>query len=167
MEFLKILLLCVLAAVAYGLLQDQVTARVCVEYFTVGHPPVFPTQDPTLLALGWGVLATWWVGVLLGLPLALVARLGPRPKLTARDLTRPLLTLLGVTAVVALLAGVAGYGSARAGGVWLLEPLASAVPPGKHAAFLADAWAHTAAYACGLIGGIVVWAWAWRKRRGT
>jgi len=68
-----IVLLCVLAAVAYGVVHDQVTVRVCVEYFTVGHPPVFPTDDPTLLGLGWGVLATWWVGVLLGLGLAVAA----------------------------------------------------------------------------------------------
>jgi hypothetical protein len=34
MEFFKILLLRVLAAIAYGTLQAQVTARLCVEYFT-------------------------------------------------------------------------------------------------------------------------------------
>src|SRR5438105_3328307 len=40
MESAKILLLSVATAVAYGIVQDQVTARVCVEYFTIGHPPV-------------------------------------------------------------------------------------------------------------------------------
>jgi hypothetical protein len=33
---MRILLLSVAAAVLYGILQDQVTARICVEYFTVG-----------------------------------------------------------------------------------------------------------------------------------
>jgi hypothetical protein len=28
---------------------------VCVEYFTIGHQPIFHTDDPTLLAFGWGV----------------------------------------------------------------------------------------------------------------
>jgi hypothetical protein len=58
-ESLKIILLCIVAAIVYGILHDQVTARVCVEYFTIGHPPIFHTDDPTLLALGWGVIATW------------------------------------------------------------------------------------------------------------
>ena len=53
-ETVKIVLLCIAAAVVYGILHDQVTARVCVEYFTIGHPPVFNTDSPTLLALGWG-----------------------------------------------------------------------------------------------------------------
>ena len=48
--------------------------------FTIGHPPVFATDDPTLLGLGWGVIASWWVGLLLGIPLALVARAGGRSK---------------------------------------------------------------------------------------
>jgi hypothetical protein len=63
MSSLRIILLCILAAVVYGILHDQVTARVCVEYFTVGHPPIFHTESPTLLAIVWGFVATWWVGL--------------------------------------------------------------------------------------------------------
>jgi hypothetical protein len=37
MESLKIVLLCVGAAVTYGVLHDQVTARVCVEYFPIAQ----------------------------------------------------------------------------------------------------------------------------------
>ena len=56
-EWLKIIGLGVVGAVAYGIAHDNVTARVCVEYFTIGHVPIFGTENPTLLALGWGVLA--------------------------------------------------------------------------------------------------------------
>jgi hypothetical protein len=59
MEFIKIVLLSILAAVSYGICHDQVTARICIEYFTIGHAPVFRTTSPTLLALGWGVIASW------------------------------------------------------------------------------------------------------------
>ncbi len=62
MQSIAIIFLCVFSAVVYGILHDQITARICVEYFTIGHPPVFGTDDPTLLGLGWGVIATWWVG---------------------------------------------------------------------------------------------------------
>jgi len=61
MQFTRIVLTCVVASVLYGILHDQVTAHICVEYFSVFHSPVFPTESPTLLALGWGVIATWWM----------------------------------------------------------------------------------------------------------
>jgi hypothetical protein len=67
METVKIVLLCILSAIIFGILHDQVTARACVEYFTIGHPPIFDTDSPTLLAFGWGIIATWWVGLILGI----------------------------------------------------------------------------------------------------
>src|SRR5215468_9910325 len=117
-ENLKIILLCISAAVGYGVLHDQVTARICLEYFTVFHPPMFATQSATLQALGWGVIATWWVGLFLGLLLMLAARAGPRPKLTAGSLINPIGRLLIVMACCALIAGglgffLATYGLAR------------------------------------------------------
>src|SRR5690349_18959242 len=108
METIKIVLLCILSAVVYGILHDQVTARVCVEYFTIGHPPMFDTDSPTLLALGWGIIATWWVGLLLGIPAALVSRLGSWPKYDAAHLIRPVCGLMVVMGCASLLAGLAG-----------------------------------------------------------
>src|SRR5437762_268271 len=109
MEFLKIVGLGILAAVSYGIIHDQITARVCVEYFTIGHPPLIPSTSPTLLALAWGVVATWWVGLPLGFTLASAARLGHRPKLLAAQLTPLILRLLATMAAVALFAGIVGY----------------------------------------------------------
>jgi hypothetical protein len=164
MRALAIVLLCVVAAVAYGIAHDQVTARVCVEYFTLGHPPLFRTQDPTLLALGWGVIATWWVGLLLGVPLALAARAGRRPPRSVGSLVRPVVGLLAVMAFCAAAAGIVGWLLARDGTVYLFGPLADAVPADKHAAFLADLWAHSASYLVGLAGGAVVVGMVWRSR---
>jgi hypothetical protein len=155
-ESVKIILLCVSAAVVYGIAQDQVTARVCVEYFTIGHPPVFDTDSPTLLAFGWGVLATWWVGLPLGIAGAVVSHVGSWPKFSARQLMPPILCLMAAMGPASLLAGVIGYFVARSGAVWLLEPLASRVPASKHDLFLADLWAHVTAYGAGFVGGIVV-----------
>jgi hypothetical protein len=165
-QFLAIVALCVLSAIAYGILHDQVTARICVEYFTIGHPPIFGTDDPTLLGLGWGVIATWWVGVLLGIPLACAARLGRAPKRTARSLLWPLIVLMTISAVCAAVAGLTGATLARAGVVWLIAPLAHTVPQERHAAFLTDLWAHNASYASGFIGGAVL-IWRVWSRRGA
>jgi hypothetical protein len=165
-ESLKIVLLSVLATVSYGILQDQVTARVCVEYFTVGHPPVFATDDPTLLALGFDTLASWWVGALMAAPLLWTARSGrERPKLTWRDLFKPALLLMGMTGFFAFIAGVFGFGLARVGAIRLWEPLGSRVPSGKHSLFLADAFAHGTAYLAGFVGALVICAWVRQERQ--
>ena len=164
MEACKIILLSVAAAVGYGILHDQVTARVCVEYFTVGHPRIFPTEDPTLLAMGWGTLATWWFGLFLGIPLALISRLGPPPRLPAGALLKPILILLLGVGSIALVAGCIGYLSAGAAFAPLVEPAIVRLPLEKRAPYLADSCAHAAAYVAGFILGTMVWAWAWRQR---
>ncbi|MBX9791060.1 MAG: hypothetical protein K2Y37_19245 [Pirellulales bacterium] len=164
MPSLKIAALCIGSAIVYGIVHDQVTARVCVEYFTIGHPPVLNTESPTFLALGWGIIATWWVGAILAVPAMLSARVGSWPKLTAADLVQPIAMLLMAMAVASLAAGVAGYFTARAGHVWLVEPLASRVPHEKQVTFLADLWAHSAAYGVGFVGGLAVCIWAIVRR---
>lgn len=165
MESLKIILLCIVAAIVYGILHDQVTARVCVEYFTIGHPPVFHTDNPTLLAFGWGVIATWWMGLILSIPAVLASRVGAWPKFRAADLIRPIACLLLVMAVSSLLAGIAGYFVARAGGVRLFGTIASRVPPAKHVVFLADGAAHLAAYGVGFFGGLALCGRVRSRRR--
>lgn len=167
MSAIRIVLLSVAAAITYGILHDLVTAHVCVEYFTIGHPPlfVFDTTSPTLLALGWGVVATWWVGVGLGVPLAIVARAGPRPRRSPRSLVRPILALMLAAALTATAAGVTGWLLARAGVVFLVGDLAGQVPRDRHAAFLADLWAHSASYAVGGLGGLIVLVRVWQSRR--
>ena len=165
LEWFKIVLACVLAAIVYGVLHDQITARICVEYFTIGHPPVFATEDPTLLGLGWGVIATWWVGLILGIGLAGASRLGKRPKRTLAESRAPIAILLASMAVIALLAGLIGNAAARSGGVVLVGPLASEVPEAAHVGFIADLWAHLASYISGFLGGVVVLVWTWRQRK--
>jgi hypothetical protein len=165
MQSLGIVLMCIVAAVCYGIAHDQVTARVCVEYFTVGHPPIFGTDDPTLLGLGWGIIASWWVGLLLGVPLAIVARAGSRPKRSVDSLVRPVACLLGVMAVSALVAGLVGWLLASTGAVFLVGPIARKLPPDRHVPFLIDLWAHSASYLVGLVGGIVISVRVWRARQ--
>jgi hypothetical protein len=144
MESLKIILMSISAAISYGIIHDQITARICVEYFTIGHPPIFATEDPTLLGVGWGILATWWVGLFLGVLLAIVARAGKLPKRSAVSVVGPVAALMLISACGAVFAGLLGWMLATRGIVQLVEPLASGVPSDKHVAFLIDAFAHTA-----------------------
>jgi len=162
-----IIFICIAFSILYGIIHDQITARICVEYFTIGHPPVFGTDDPTLLGIGWGIIATWWVGLLLGIPLAFAARVGRRPKRSVGSLLRPIVTLLGVMAASAVLAGAIGGILGKTGMVFLVGSLAREVPKERHVPFLVDLWAHSASYFVGFVGGLIVIARVWRSRRQT
>lgn len=167
MQSLKIVLTCIVAAIVYGIVHDQFTAHICVEYFSVFHPPVFETDSPTLLGLGWGVIATWWVGAFLGVLLALSARLGSRNKTDARQLLRPILKLLLTMGLLAALAGLTGFVLASRGVIVPPAWIATILPHQKHARFMADWWAHNASYLVGFLGGIVLCILTIRTRFST
>jgi hypothetical protein len=165
METFKIVLVCIAAAVIYGIVHDQITVRICVEYFTVFHPPVFATQSPTLLAFGGGFIATWWVGAFLGVLLAVAARAGSRPKLSATTLLKPIGKLLAVMAGCAFVAGLIGFVLAKRDLIFPPAWVSYNLPPTVHARFMADWWAHNASYAVGFFGGIVLGVMQYRRRR--
>jgi hypothetical protein len=133
----------------YGLVHDQITIRVCPEYFTVFHPRIMDTENLTFIALGWGVVATWWMGAGIGFVLGLAARWGAWPTRTWVELVRPVTFLLCVMAVCALVCGILGYrfGTIPAG---LADQLSTAI----YRRFAADWWAHMASYASGFFGGL-------------
>lgn len=165
LEGFRIVLLAMAAAILYGGLHDLVTAHVSPEYFTVAHPPVFATRSPVLLALGWGVLSTWWVGLVLGLLLASAARIGTAPRLGWRSLRRPIAWLMLASAAAALLACLVGgwLGAGRL--VALPAEWAQLIPSDRHAPFLAVAFAHSASYGAGAMGGLFLMLRTMRQRR--
>src|SRR5262249_31049965 len=126
-------------------------------------PHVIDTHSPNLVALTWGVLSTWWFGLVLGIPLAIVARAGDAPQRTARDFVRPLLILLICTAFVSAIAGLVGFVLTRLG---LADDLVELrLPEPRQANFVAVMFAHNAAYLAAAIGGIVMCVRTWERRR--
>jgi hypothetical protein len=103
-EAVRIIGLTVLTGVGYGIANDMVACRDCIEYFTVGHRydgtelrnRPLKTLNPTLNAIAWGAIA--------GAILALIAR-APIPglivKITAAQLTPYLAISAAVTILVA------------------------------------------------------------------
>jgi hypothetical protein len=164
MEAARIVAFCLATAIAYGILHDQVTAHLCVEYFSIAHPRVVPTESPFLLALVWGLLATWWVGLPLGLLLAAAARIGPGSRLGLADLRPSILWLLAAMALCALAAGLWGAWSVASGRSPVPGGWGAVLPPRIHVAFSAAAWAHLASYSSGIVGGLAVIGWTVWKR---
>ena len=161
---IRIIITSILAACLYGIIHDQVTARICVEYFTIGHPRLIDSDSPTVLGLFWGVVATWWVGLPMGIGLAIASRAGSRAKLTCSQLIRPIGLLLCGMFGVAILAGFIGYITSKTGVFSLRPPLSTRVPDDKHVAFLTVGWAHSGSYLAGMIGGIVLCISTWKRR---
>jgi hypothetical protein len=152
------------AIVGYAMAQDQISARLCPEYFTVFHPPIPGLTDPTLLGVSWGFLGAWWGGIVLGLAAGFAATLGSRPKLAPRELVCPMLVLVGVVATVTALTGFNVWHHGKALGVSLDANTAAVVPPERHLGLLTVACYHFAAYVSATLGGIVLCAWIWRER---
>ena len=164
MESAKIVALGLFAAIMYGLIHDQVTVRVCLEYFTIGHPPLIRTTSPTLLALAWGFVATWWVGLPLGVIVAMAARRGSRPKLSASQVRPYLVSLMVVVGALALTAGLLAYLLAMRGEIALSKDWSDLLPDGAQIPFLVDVWTHSASYLFGILGGALVAVLIFRKR---
>jgi hypothetical protein len=78
-RFLTIVLGSIGLACALGLCLDAVTANVAVEYFSVHHPRILDTEQPWLLAIIWGVGASWWFGAISGIILATINHHRPVP----------------------------------------------------------------------------------------
>lgn len=156
MASLRIILLSIAAAIVYGVIHDQVTVRVCLEYFTVGHPRIIASEDPTILGLVWGVVATWWAGLIMGVPLALAARVGSWPKFEASALVSGIVVLLLVMAICAASAGVSASRTDGADLAREAPELAAEIPPERHHLFIANWAAHATSYMAGCFGGIAL-----------
>ncbi|XAM00791.1 hypothetical protein OT109_05255 [Phycisphaeraceae bacterium D3-23] len=71
-RFLKIVVGTMLLSCVLGVALDLVTANVAVEYFSIHHPQVVNTKNPIVLAIIWGVGASWWFGALGGAALGFI-----------------------------------------------------------------------------------------------
>ena len=167
MDAFRIVAVCVGAAVVYGIIHDEFTAHLCVEYFTVAHPHLFTTQSPAVLGEAWGITGTWWLGLLLGIVLARVATVDSgAPILTAKFLAGRIGLIVSITAFSALVSGIVVYYAATNSHMILPDPNVS---PEKHSMFYAVWAAHLASYfaAISISLLVVLNIWSIRMKAGT
>ena len=161
--------MCVALSIVYGVVHDQFTARAYLPYFTEWPPHAtmiqLNTQDPTLVGLAWGFAATWWVGLILGVPLALASTSGPDNWWTWRRLSAYLSALLVCVGGLAAL----GYLTSISNHLQVDPSVAGpAVPPGDTASlelFTAVLVAHNISYIGGATAGLVLIWLIFRIRR--
>jgi hypothetical protein len=179
-ELLKTAALVFGAALAYGNIQDQITARVSLEYFSKGFHDenleimrprlnafLKKHNSPTLYAITWGTIATSFLGALLGGVTAFACRAGPLPKLDAKDLIKPVIAVMGVMGLATLIGGIKGYYKAKNDpypfqyeNYRLKEPF----PKDKELRYRAIASAHRASYSSAFYSSLLLLGWIVAKR---
>jgi len=145
----------VVAAIGYGIIYDQITIRICPEYFTVWHPRVSDSTNLTVIALIWGFIATWWMGLSLGLLLASFAVFGRQPLPSGRFILRTIGRILLWTAGVTLLTGLCAWIFRFEAYPYVMGYSLYQLGPEFRRRFGVDYWMHTTSYFGGLITCIV------------
>jgi hypothetical protein len=113
-----VLLAAVLVAMAYGVINDQITCTISPEYFLYGKEIdkiIGDAWPPDMAALRWeaakvGLKATWSAGLVFGVVLLLANNpFRGWPRLRNRELVRLLPLVVGCAAGLGFIGGVLGY----------------------------------------------------------
>ena len=160
----KVILITILAAITYGIIHDEITAHLCVEYFTLAHAPLFHTDSPAILGLCWGIAATLGVGLVLGVLLAAVSQSGASPPYPIPPLIRSISSLLLMMALSAALPGIMGFNLSRHSLIPFPSGFAYLIPLDRHDRFIAVWFAHSASYLVGFLGGAFLILRIWKQR---
>jgi hypothetical protein len=160
------------AAVLYGILNDQVTVTLSPEYFSVFKRLQFmlylqqaglqdaPTRIQAVLV---GVRATWWFGLFLGTILGLNNVVGRRPPVTVRQYVQAVTGIMLFTLSISVLLGSIGYITEPSIKPDALNwPFLSGIH-GVRAAFAVGFW-HDGAYLGGFLGTLLAALWVQRQR---
>jgi len=160
----QILQIGIAAEVCYAMLQDQISARMCPEYFTVAHPRIEGLTNPTLMGLTWGFLGAWWGGALIGALTGFCARLGSWPKLNPPELLRPIALLLIFQAGATAAGGWLATYEVAEPGFLIVESLATHIPAERHHACFIVSRMHQGTYLSAIAGGVFICGWILRRR---
>ena len=167
--FAMFLVLAVLTAGAFGALHDQISYTVSYEYFTRFKFLEFRLLDPEvperLRAAMVGVLASWWMGIPLGLLAGAAGFIQPTATQMLRALLLSLAVITGFTLLFALAGLVYGYSQTahldlRNYAGWFIPR--NLVHPRN---FICAGYMHNSAYLGGLLAIPVAWAFQIYYRR--
>lgn len=163
-----IILTGIILAAAYGIIHDQLTFSISAEYYTKfkfiqfqlvePHSQMQPT-NPRLAVGLVGILATWWMGLLIGGILALLGFLHK----TARRMYMISLKAMVLTIISAFVVGLIGlvygklYLADRKVSWWLPDDLID------EANFIAVGSMHNFSYIGGIIGLIIAALYSIRR----
>ncbi|MEM7262783.1 MAG: hypothetical protein AAF488_12390 [Planctomycetota bacterium] len=155
-QFMAVVLGATALACGLGIALDLVTANVAVGYFSIHHRRVVDTESPWILAIVWGIGASWWFGAIAGALVGFINHRREEP-LEPRRILRWVAWACVVLWVlmIAVLAGVYLF----AGTI----PLEQQTETFEHdRRLIAVAMAHQLEYALGAVAFLVIAIKTWR-----
>ncbi len=165
----------VICSVLYGIINDQITATISPEYYSVyKHRQFSPALEMFGLmdapmrvqAVVIGTLATWWYGLFLGIMLGISSMVGRYAPLTTLQYIRIVGAVMAFTLVVSVIFGLTAY---------IVEPLVNPTAASRpfltgiadiRSAYSVGNW-HNGSYLAALIATFIASFWAQKKRRVT
>src|SRR5687767_6676631 len=111
--FLLTVVISTLLAGLYGALHDQITFTISSEYFTVFKFDQFHFQEwghnlPRMTTALIGFLATWWVGLYIGIVQGLLGFIHKSPELMFKYVLHAIFITLSVAFLFGIFGGIAG-----------------------------------------------------------
>lgn len=103
----------IIIAGIYGIIHDQITYSISPEYFTkfkyrqFGFEPLWFGGDRQTVAI-IGFLATWWMGLIIGGILGLIALIFPDHKTMEKALRKTILLVFCIAIICSLIGGLYG-----------------------------------------------------------
>ena len=165
------LFLFIVFAGGYGILHDQVTFTIAPEYYRLFKFPQFgvdtqtpPQVFPERFYVSWiGFLASWWMGLFIGLLLGGVAFVYSDGRTMAAALRRAMYTVFLTTLVCAAVGFLLGrFVFAATTDTWWV-PHGSTDPE----AFVTAGSIHNGSYLGGIIGTVLALLQMWKHRRSA
>ncbi|WP_338550986.1 hypothetical protein [Roseovarius phycicola] len=161
---------CLLAAL-YGAVHNQLSYTVAPGYFHEFKflQFQFPAEAWTRAGASWiGVLASWWIGLILGLPIYIAALFIKDDRAFVRAFLTAAVIVVCVTLLIGLGALAVAYATFTPDNLpWFMEGWDVSNP----VAFARAGQMHNFSYLGGLIGTVVGLFWvirtAWRSRRAA
>lgn len=161
MQALKIVFASVAAAILYGIVHEEITSWLSVEYFTLDHERWPTLPSPALSGLAWGAALGLAVGVLV----ALAARVGARAKLELPDVRVSIAVFFVALFLLALMALAMGWAGAVGEKFHPPAEIQSELTRERWRHFVAAEWAHSATFGFGALGGLALCAHVMLVRR--
>lgn len=173
--YVAFLIVAIVAAGMFGVIHDQISYSVSSEYFTRFKFIQFQMLDPNvperLRVAIIGFLASWWMGIPLGLLSGGVAFIHRTPQRMWRTLLWSTLVMVGFTLTFALCGLV--YGFIQTKSIELSEYSMWYIPDGVEnlRSYLCTGYMHNSAYLGGALAIPVAWIFHlviwWRDRRAV
>lgn len=141
------------ASCLYGIIHDQITIRICPDYFLVWHPTLVRSDNLTGVALAWGIAATWWMGAFLGLIVGLGAATGQPPYASKQQIVRTYIWMLAATGFCAAAVGLVVWHSDMVAPSFVEGIDISSTTDDNRHRFMVDWAIHNTSYTVGAFAG--------------